>query len=364
MGRDLLENVQVNGNCSEFWSMVAPVLATGPLALTERASDREFMKNILLVLSLPEAVRNIYRDRLREAFPQARFDLVDHNSKAGPYLDTADAVIAFGVMLSDAIFSGGKRLQWVQAMGSGVDGIVDQPSYREDIVVTNMQGLHGPPCAEAALAAMLGLARSMPRVFENQKQAKWDRWPMRLIDGKTAVILGLGVIAEALAPRCKAMGMKVIAVTGAPREVEGFDEVRPRSEMMRSVAEADHLILLTPYTKENHHLVDAKMLAAMKPSAFLINIARGGVVDEDALIDSLRSKQIAGAALDVFAQEPLPEDHPLWKLDNVTITPHLAGFHDEYPQRALPILKHNIQKFLDGDFAAMINVVKSGKVSP
>lgn len=318
------------------------------------------MKHVLIVLTLPEALREHYARELRAAFPQVQFDVVDHNSKAAPYLDRADAVIAFGVMLSDEIFAKGRNIRWVQAMGSGVDGIVDQPSYSDKICVTNMQGLHGAPCAEAALASMLALARYLPRVIDNQRAAKWERFPMRLLDGKTAVILGMGVIAEALGPRCKAMGMKTIGVSGAPRAVAGFDLVRPRSAMLESVREADHLILLTPYTKENHHLVNADMLAAMKPSALLINIARGGVVDEEALVAALQEKRIAGAALDVFAMEPLPADHILWKLDNVLVTPHLAGFHDEYPQRALPILKHNMQKFVDGDFAAMVNIVKPG----
>lgn len=324
------------------------------------ARNRNGMKNVLIVLTLPDAVREHYARELRAAFPQAHFDVLDHNSKAAPYLDKADAVIAFGVMLSDEIFSKGKNIRWVQAMGSGVDGIVDQPSYSESICVTNMQGLHGAPCAEAALASMLAMARFLPRVVDNQRAGKWERFPMRLLDGKTAVILGMGVIAEALGPRLKAMNMRVIGVSGSPRAVAGFDEVRPRSAMMDSVREADHLILLTPYTKENHHLVNAQMLQAMKPSALLINIARGGVVDEDALVDALQEKRISGAALDVFAMEPLPEDHILWKMDNVLVTPHLAGFHDEYPQRALPIIKHNVQKFIDGDFAAMINIVKPG----
>ncbi len=320
------------------------------------------MTNILVVLALPEPVRNVYATRLRETFPDVHFDVVEHNTKAGPFLGKAEAVIAFGVMLSNEIFAKGKNIRWVQAMGSGVDGIVDQPAYTDAIAVCNMQGLHGAPCAEAALASMLGLARYMPRVIGNQHKSHWERFPVRLLDGKTAVLIGLGVIAEALAPRCKAMGMRVIGVSGAPRTLPGFDEVRPRSQMMQSVRDADHLILLAPSTKENHHLVNAEMLAAMKPSAFLINIARGDVVDETALIETLKAKKIAGAGLDVFDQEPLPPDHVLWTLDNVLITPHLAGFHDEYPQRAMPILLHNVQKFLDGDFAAMINIVNPGKV--
>ncbi len=133
-------------------------------------------------------------------------DMVDHNSKAGPYLPDAEAVVAFGVMLSDEIFSSGKNLKWVQALGSGVDGITDQPSFRKDIQVTNMQGLHGPPCAEAAICAMLDLARQMPRVLDNQRNKTWQRFPVRLVDGKQVAIIGLGVIAEALASALSGAG--------------------------------------------------------------------------------------------------------------------------------------------------------------
>lgn len=319
------------------------------------------MTSLLIVLTLPEPVRNTYRDRLRASFPDIKIDLVDHHSKAAPFAPQADILLSFGVQLSDAVFRAGEKLKWVQALGSGVDGIVDQPSLRPDVIVTNMQGLHGPPCAESAMCSMLALARSMPRVLDNQRNARWDRFPMRLLDGKTAVLVGVGVIAEALAPRCKAMGMRVIGVSGAAREVAGFDEMRPRAKLREAVAEADYLVLIAPYTPQNHHMIDADVIAAMKPSAFLVNIARGGVVDEDALLDALANKRLAGASLDVFKEEPLPPDHPFWRMENVIVTPHLAGLHDEYPDRALPIVEHNIRKFLAGDVAGMINLVRDGR---
>jgi phosphoglycerate dehydrogenase-like enzyme len=307
------------------------------------------MSNLLIVLTLPEPVRAIYQDRLRAAFPQHTIDMVDHNTKVGPYIANADVLISFGVQLSDACFRDGVKLKWVQALGSGVDGIVDQPSLRDDIIVTNMQGLHGPPCAEAALGSMLALARSMPQVFANQQAARWERFPLRLLDRKTVVIVGVGVIAEALAPRCKAMGMRVVGVSGSTRLPDGFDAMRPRAQLREAAAEADYLVALAPYTPQNHHLIDADVLAAMKPSACLVNVARGGVVDEEALLEALSGNRISGAALDVFS------------VDNVIVTPHLAGLHDEYPDRALPILEHNIRAFDAGDIAGMINVVKTGQ---
>ena len=319
------------------------------------------MSNLLLVLSLPAPIQNLYYNHLREQFPQVTINMVDHNTQAGPHIEDADMVLAFGVMLSDEIFAKGKNLKWVQALGSGVDGIVDQPSFHDDIIVTNMQGVHGPPCAEAAICAMFDLSRQMPRVLDNQRNQKWDRFPVRLLDGKRVAIIGLGVIAEALGPRCQALGLHVTGVTGVPRPLDGFDEVVSREQMLDVVAQSDYVVLLTPYTKQNHHLVNETFLAAMKSNAYLINIARGGVVDDAALIAALERKAIAGAALDVFNEEPLPEGHPYWTLENVIVTPHLGGFHDEYPKRVLPIIEHNMQKFLAGDRAAMMNIVKSGR---
>ena len=145
-----------------------------------------------------------------------------------------------------------------------------------------------------------------------QDEHQWKRWPAKLLHDKTVGILGIGVIAEALAPKCKAMGMTVVGITSSPRKVAGFDRVHPMGELLTVLPKLDYLVLLTPYSPATHHMIDAKVFAAMKPTSYLINVARGGVVDEDALVEALRAKTIAGAALDVFNQEPLPPDHPLW----------------------------------------------------
>ena len=131
-----------------------------------------------------------------------------------------------------------------------------------------------------------------------------------------------------------------------------------RDELMEAVRELDYLILLTPYSPATRGIVDAKVLAAMQPTSYLVNLARGGVVEEAALIDALRSARIAGAALDVFAQEPLPPDHPFWDMEQVIVTPHLGGFSDVYADHALPIVEANIRRFLAGDISNMINVVR------
>ena len=318
------------------------------------------MARLLILLTLPPDVTEQYRLRFARAFPELEIDVVNEPAKAGPAMRQADALLTFGQMMKNLKLDlkEAVKLKWVQALGTGLDGITDQPALQASVTVTSLHGVHGPPVSEAALAAMLALSRDIPRFVRQQKDGHWGRWPAKLLHEKTVGILGIGVIAEALAPKCKAMGMTVIGITSAPREVAGFDRVHPVGELMQVLPALDHFVLLTPYSAATHHMIDAKVFAAMKPSSYLINLARGGVVDEDALVAALRNKQIAGAALDVFQVEPLPPDHPLWTFPNVIISTHQGGFCDTYVDLAMPILEHNMRCFLKGDLKGMVNVVR------
>ncbi len=315
------------------------------------------MANVLILLTLPEPVRSQYRDRLRRRFPEIAIDLVDHHSKTGPYIAAADALVTFAPMLSSQVLQSATRLKWIQAPGTGVDNLIDQAALRKDVIVTNVRGIHGAPVSEAALAGMLALARGLPRAIRAQDERQWRRFPAQLLHDKTVGIFGIGQIAEALAPKCKAFGMRVVGVTSAPRNVPGFDRMHRRDELARVVGDFDFLVLLTPLTAATRNSIDTKIFAAMKPTSYLINLARGGVVDEPALIEALNDRRIAGAALDVFSQEPLPVDHPFWSMPNVIITTHQGGFCDVYIDYALPTVETNMECFLKGDFSGMINVV-------
>ena len=318
------------------------------------------MTRLLILLTLPEPVRMQYYNHLRSTFPELEVSMVDHHGKVGPHIKDVDILLTFGPMMADHVLQEADNLKWIQALGSGVDGIVDLPSLRNNVMVTNLHGIQGAPVSEAAMLAMLALSRGLPRVVHSQDQHKWDRFPARLLKDKTVGIFGIGVIAEELAPKCKAFGMTVVGISSAARVVPGFDRMVSRDDLEQAVRELDYLVLLTPHTAATHGIVGAKVLAAMKPSSYLVNLARGGVVDEAALIRALREKRIAGAALDVFAQEPLPEDHPFWGLDNVLVTPHLGGFCDVYVDQALPVVEHNVRRFLAGERGQMLNVVKAG----
>ena len=316
------------------------------------------MTRLLALLSLPEKVRSQYHEGIKSRFPGIEINMVDHHSKVDPFIAEADVLVTFGPMMAEHVLEKARKLRWIQALGSGVDGITDRPSLRPDVLVTNLHGIHGAPVSEAALAAMLSLGRGLARNLRNQQQHKWERFPASLLKDKTVVIYGVGSIAAELAPKCKAFGMRVLGISSTTRTLPGFDRILPRSELVAAASEADYLVLLTPYSEATRGSVGGNVFAAMKPTGHLVNLARGGVVDEEALMAALTTRRIAGAALDVFSEEPLPESHPLWAMDNVLITPHQGGFYDEYVNEALPVIEHNLRKFLAGDTNGMINLVR------
>ena len=315
------------------------------------------MTNVLILLSLTETVRNQYRDRLRARFPELTIDVVDHHSKVGPHIAAADVLLTFTPMLSGKVLEQASRLKWVQTLGTGVDNLIEHATLRKDVIVTNIRGIHGPPVSEAALGTMLALARDLPRAVRAQDERQWRRFPAQLLHNKTVGIFGVGIIAEALAPKCKAFGMQVVGVSSAPRATAGFDRMHSRDELLQVVGEFDFFVLLTPLTAATRNSIDAKVFTAMKKTSFLINLARGGVVDEPALVEALKTGRIGGAALDVFNEEPLPPDHPFWPMHNVIITTHQGGFCDVYIDYALPTIEANMRSFLKGDVGGMINVV-------
>ena len=316
------------------------------------------MTRVLILLTLPKEVRDFYAARLQQKFSDVHIDVVDHFSKAPPFMPDADVLITFGPMMKDEVLRSANKLKWVQALGTGVDGIIDQPSLGKKVIITNIRGIHGEPVSEAAIMAMLALSRRLPDSVHAQDKSSWTRWAPKLIDHKTVGIYGIGLIAEALAPRCKALGMTVLGFGSTKREVAGFDRVYLRSEFLSVAPTLDYFILLVPYSAETHRLIGAREFAAMRPTSYFINLARGGIVDEDALMAALNNGTIAGAALDVFQEEPLPATSPLWSTKNVIITPHLGGFCDVYADRALPAIEHNMACFLRGDVDGMVNLVR------
>jgi phosphoglycerate dehydrogenase-like enzyme len=312
--------------------------------------------HVLIFLPWDESERFLYERIIAPRFPALTVQTVGTIDELKANIGRAEILMSFGVRLPPGIFAHASRLKWVHAFGTGVDGIADQETLHRDVLITSTKGIHGPPVAEAALASMLALSRDLPRSVRGQDRRVWDKWRMRLLDRKIVGILGVGAIAEALAPRCQAMGMTVVGISRTPRPAAGFDRTVPRSDLERVVGDLDYLVLLLPLEPDTRHIVGDRVLAAMKPTSYLINVARGGVLNDAALVRALESKKLAGAALDVFDQEPLPIDHPFWRMPNVIITPHFGGYYDRYVEDSADQICRNLEHFLTGRVAEMENV--------
>jgi D-2-hydroxyacid dehydrogenase (NADP+) len=314
------------------------------------------MSDLILVYEPDSAAdTRTYGEALAPAFPGHAIVATANRAEALARAPETTVLIAKAQDISAELLGTMPRLGWIQALTTGIDPLLalNLPS---SIIVTSARGIHGPQMAELTLLLMMALSRNFPQMLANQREAKWERWGQRLLVGKTVVIVGVGAISEALAARCKPFGLKVIGITNR-RVAEHFDELHPRQRLHEAASRADFLVLLVPYSPETHHLIDASVLAAMKPTAHLINVSRGSVVDEAALIAALQSRRIAGAGLDVFAQEPLPPGSPFWALDHVIVTPHVGGMSDVYAEQIVPLLVHNIRAYLAGNSAAMLNRV-------
>ena len=303
-------------------------------------------------------MRARYKAMLLKRFPQLTINVVGHHNDVGPYIADTEILLCFSPPMADHVVRDAPKLKWIQALGTGVDNIVDLPSLGPEVIVTNIRGIHGAPVSEATIAYMLSLARDLPRSAHAQDRNAWERWPSQLLAGKTVGILGVGLIAEYLAPICKTLGMTVIGISGSPRETKGFDRMVHRNDLMKVAPELDYLVALAPLAPETRGIIGEKLLAAMKKTAYLVNVARGGVVDEPALIKALDGGQIAGAALDVFSQEPLRADNPIWRAKNVTIFSHLGGYSQGYEDRAMPTIAGNMEKYLAGNLKSMTNIVR------
>jgi len=312
------------------------------------------MTKLLIFLTLPEGVMTKYEQSLKSLFPDVDIQTVNEWQAAAKSIADADILVTFGAMMTDDVVKNAPKLKWIHALGTGLDGIIDLPSLDKGVRISSTRGIHGAPMSEMTFLQMLALSRNFPRTVRNQDRAQWERWPAKLLDTKTVGILGVGLIAEELAPKCKAFNMTVVGISSTPRQVQGIDRFYHRDELKQAAPELDYLVVLVPYTPETHGIVDAGVFSAMKSSSYLVNIARGGVVDEDALVQALESGEIAGAGLDTFVQEPLPPNHPFWKMKNVIITPHLGGFNDAYPDKAIPIIEKNLRCFLNREIEKMI----------
>jgi phosphoglycerate dehydrogenase-like enzyme len=308
--------------------------------------------SILIIESFADQFVSI----IAKEYPDLEIRTALDTEEARGKIAEVDALFGFGPSFDDDLIRRAVKLRWLHFLSTGTDALARLPSLRADVTVTNSYGVHDATVPEMTFMHMLVMARNYRTILRNQDAARWVEFDQPLLSGKTLTILGTGLIAEGLARRARAFGMHVVGVSSTPRELPNFDRVVHRTAFKAAAAEADFLVALAPLTPETTGIVNAEILGAMKPTAYLVNVGRGKLCDEAALIAALESKQIAGAGLDAFAVEPLPPDHPLWGMENVMITPHIAGRSDCYSELISPIFLHNIGCFLENRSSAMKNV--------
>jgi phosphoglycerate dehydrogenase-like enzyme len=299
-----------------------------------------------------------FAERLAAKLPGLRFTAAHDPDEALAKGGTADILIIRTDEIFAELIDAMPKLRLIQALTTGTDHIQALPNLPKHVVLAAARGVHGAQMSELAFIYMLHFVRDIRDWFATQAAHRWNRVEQSLLENRTAVIVGVGAIAEELAKRCKAFGMSVLGVSDGRTSVPNFDAILPRARLREAAGRADFLIVLIPHTKETDRLIDANVLGAMKPEGVLINIARGGVVDEDALIDALRAGKIRGAGLDVFRTEPLPKESPLWDMPNVFITSHVGGMSDTYGEQVMPLLVENLSAFVAGQMEKMRFIVK------
>ncbi|NLW23902.1 MAG: D-2-hydroxyacid dehydrogenase [Clostridia bacterium] len=272
-------------------------------------------------------------------------------------LKEAEILITYGEDLTAEIVKECKSLKWMMVVSAGLDKLPFEQLMAQNILVTNAKGIHKIPMAEHTLALMLQDSRRLVPMLDNQRKSLWDR-TLRVAElaGKTLVIVGVGAIGEEIARKAKAFDMQVIGVNRSGKSVPYVDRIFKNDDLLKAFELADYVVVVTPLTPETKDLFGEKEIKAMPENCYFINIARGHVVQDEALLKALKEGWIRGAALDAFREEPLPADSPLWQAPNLIITPHLAGRSPFYMKRAMEIFKHNLEVYYTGE-GEMLNVV-------
>ena len=262
------------------------------------------------------------------------------------------------------LLSRAPRLRWIQRFGAGVEmlsgagGILDS-----DVIVTNASGIHATMVGEFVLCLMLMIAKKAPHFLGNQRTRFWEPFITSELDGKTVGIVGLGRIGREVARLARAFRMRVLAVRrSAPVREKGevgVDELFPSAQLLQMISNCDFVVLTVPLTLETRGLIGEAELKSMKPAAYLINVARGPVINQDVLLKALKEGWIAGAALDVFETEPLPLESELWDLPNVIISPHSAGYREGHTRMVTDLFCENLRRFLAGK--PLLNLIDKTK---
>lgn len=279
--------------------------------------------------------------------------------EAEQHIVDTDILVAWGFMHIEALYTKAKQLKWIHALSAGVEELNIPQLLDSPVILTNSKGIHGIPVSEHVFAMLLSFTRGLHSFSQNQQAKIWKRVYTDELYEKTLAIIGLGSIGREIAKKAKAFSMNVVATKREITTEIFVDRLYNQAEVKEMLAVADYVVVALPLIAETENYIKREHFAAMKKTAYFINIARGGVVVEEDLIAALQEETIQGAGLDVFATEPLPKTSPLWELPNVILTPHVAAISPYYLDRAVKLFADNLSRFLEQ--TAMHNIIDKHK---
>ncbi len=288
-----------------------------------------------------------YADALRERLPDTDIHVAQTPEEERELL--REVPIATGYEIDEPLIETAENLELFAGVYAGTGHLALDTFEACDIAVTNASGVHGPNIAEYVIGAILTEVRGFKRAWRQQDRREWRSFPARELKDSTVTVVGLGAIGQSVVERLEPFGVNTIGVRYSPEKGGPTDEVYGFDEIHDALARTEYLVLACPLTDETRGLIDSDALLTIRADAYIVNIARGPVIDTDDLVTALQANRIAGATLDVTDPEPLPNDHALWDFETVSITPHNAGHTPVYYERTADILAGNVERYRAGD---------------
>ncbi len=286
-----------------------------------------------------------YRERLIDS-NVVQYTFCESEEEVRQSIEQADIILG-SISFPSHLLSSAKRLRWIQVTGAGVDAFLAKSDLPDGVMLTRADVSFGDQIAEYVIGHLLSLTQRLRDVHHLQAERTWQPLEVEFLNGKTLGVAGTGSIGRAVADRARGMGMSTIGLARTPRRLPGFETVYGSEEIASFLSQSDVFVICLPLTEATRGLFGREQLALLKDSAVLVNVARGPIVDEEALINALKNHQIRGAILDVFEREPLPPDSPLWAMTNVTITSHHSGLN--IPDDIVDFFLENLRRFQTGE---------------
>jgi phosphoglycerate dehydrogenase-like enzyme len=309
-------------------------------------------------LLLPDHLMDTLGDRVCQVAPECVVVPVSAEGEISEKIDDTEVLfLRWGLdrQVFQRLVAETSNLQWIHTISAGVEHVLFPDLVESEIVLTNASGVFDVPIAETVLGYMLAVAKRLPDFLAQQRDHRWEKQRLEELRGQCVGVVGMGSIGTEVARLCQAFGMTVLGLQRHPEPSEHADEVLPTERLPDLLARSDFVVIATPLTDETRGMIGAPELAAMKPDGWLINIARGAIVDQPALIEALEAEEIGGACLDVFVEEPLPEESPLWDLPNTILTPHNSWSSPHLEERAADLFLENLERYVAGE--PLLNVV-------